>query len=148
MLNYMLNSPSVKNLFPPFLKTTFKRQLISTITQSTKFDCLAVSIAFVKMLHLLFVKSSFTFTSFFSLLLLRQLTSTCKCWKPNIFFIVFSTEPLPILSSFNHNFRDDQCIKVRPSLSVRPFVHLLHFFSILSKDLKALFYIELMYFNM
>ena len=40
-----------------------------------------------------------------------------------------------------------QCITVRPSLSVRPFVHLLDFFYILLKDLLALFYIELMYFN-
>ena len=32
-----------------------------------------------------------------------------------------------------------QCITVRPSPSIRPFVHLLHFFNILLKDLVALF---------
>ena len=41
-----------------------------------------------------------------------------------------------------------QCITDRLSLSVRPFVQLLHFFYILLKDLRALFYIELIYFNM
>ena len=34
---------------------------------------------------------------------------------------------------------NNQCITVRPSLSVCPFVHLLHFFYILLKDLVVLF---------
>ena len=63
MARFKLLSP-VKNLFRPFLKTTFNRRLTSAITSSTTLDCLDVLMALVKIVYLLFIKSSLTFTLF------------------------------------------------------------------------------------